>query len=54
MAGKAVAIDPGSHTWKVLGCKEGKGGLAVTHFCVLPDAEAESALGAAGHAEASE
>lgn len=36
MAGKSVAIDPGSHSIKVLALKDGKNGLAVTGFAVVP------------------
>ena len=36
MAGKATAVDPGSHTWKILSLKDGKNGLAVTRFGAVP------------------
>lgn len=35
---RAVAVDPGSHTWKVIACKEGRTGLCVTRFGVAQGA----------------
>jgi len=48
MANRAVAIDVGSHTVKVMAVKSGKRGLVVTAFASLPRAEAETALGQLG------
>lgn len=48
MAGKAAAIDPGSHTWKALALKSGKGGIALTRFAVAPAADAAATLAQAG------
>ncbi|MEZ5962738.1 MAG: pilus assembly protein PilM [Planctomycetota bacterium] len=44
MASRAVAIDVGSHTVKVLAVKAGKRGLTVTAFASVPREEAESEL----------
>jgi type IV pilus assembly protein PilM len=48
MAGKAVAIDVGSHSMKVMAVKAGKRGLAVTRFCAVPAGEGPGALAQAG------
>ncbi len=48
MAGKAVAVDPGSHTIKVLGLKDGKHGLEVTSFTAVPAKQAAEGLAATG------
>lgn len=48
MAGKAVAIDLGSHSVKGIAVKAGKRGLAVTRFCAAPAEAGAEALAAAG------
>jgi len=48
MAGKATAIDVGSHSIKVLSVRSGKQGLAVTRFCAVPAGEGSKALAQAG------
>lgn len=44
MAGKAVAIDPGSHTTKVLVARSGKHGISVVRFGAVPAAEGAAGL----------
>ena len=46
MAGKATAVDPGSHTIKVLGLKDGKHGLEVTSFAAVPAKQGAQGLAA--------
>ncbi len=48
MAGKAVAVDPGSHTWKVLALKDGRSGLAVQAFGVVPASDGARGLAGLG------
>ncbi len=48
MPGKAVSVDPGSHQWKVLACKDGKGGLALTRFGAVDAAEGARGLASLG------
>ena len=48
MAGRAVAVDVGSHSVKVIAIKAGKHGLAITGFASVPRAEAEADLGQLG------
>ncbi|HLU39141.1 MAG TPA: hypothetical protein VK081_07130, partial [Planctomycetota bacterium] len=48
MAARAVAVDVGSHTVKVLAAKKGKHGLVVTAFAAVPRAEAEAELAGLG------
>lgn len=48
MAGKAVAVDPGSHTWKVLSCKDSKHGLSVLRFGAIPASEGAAGLAGLG------
>ena len=44
MAGKTVAIDPGSHTLKVLSLKDGRNGLEVTAFAACPASQGAQGL----------
>lgn len=44
MAGKAVALDPGSHTWKVMQAKDTKHGLAIQRFGAVPAAAGPEGL----------
>ncbi len=44
MAGKAVAVDMGSHTTKVLELRDGKTGLKVMRFAAFPTEEADEEL----------
>jgi Tfp pilus assembly PilM family ATPase len=48
MAGRAVAVDVGSHSVKVLAAKASKHGLAVTAFASVPREDAEAELGQLG------
>ncbi len=48
MAGKAVAIDIGSHGTKVLSLRAGKNGLQVLRFCAVPAGEGARAVAAHG------
>lgn len=48
MAGKATAVDPGSHTVKVLSLKDGKHGLEVSAFAAVPAQQGAEGLAAAG------
>jgi type IV pilus assembly protein PilM len=48
MPAKAVALDPGSFTWKILQCRDGRGGLAVTRFAAIRQKDAAAALRAQG------
>lgn len=48
MASRAVAIDVGSHSVKVMVVKAGKRGLSVTAFASVPRAEAEASLAGLG------
>lgn len=48
MAGKATAIDLGSHTTKVLSVKAGKHGLVLERFQAFPTSEGARALAATG------
>ncbi len=48
MARKSVAIDPGSHTFKVLEVKAGRHGLSVTRFGAVPASEGARGLAALG------
>ncbi len=44
MASKAVAIDPGSHSIRVVAIKDGKTGLALTRFVAFPAKEKAAGL----------
>ena len=48
MVRKSVAIDPGSHTTKVLALRDGKRGLEVTAFASFPAEHGEEGLAATG------
>ena len=48
MAGKATAVDPGSHTVKVLSLKDGKHGLEVSAFAAVPAQQGAEGLVATG------
>jgi len=48
MAGKAVAVDPGSHTWKVLQAKDTKHGLSIQRFGAVPAGDGAAGLAGLG------
>ncbi len=48
MASKAVAIDPGSHSIRVVAIKDGKTGLALTRFVAFPAKEKAAGLVSTG------
>ncbi|MEM7198978.1 MAG: pilus assembly protein PilM [Planctomycetota bacterium] len=48
MVGKAVSVDPGTHTWKVMALKDGKRGLAVARFGAVEASEGAAGLAALG------
>lgn len=48
MAGKAVAVDPGSHTVKVMAVRDGKHGLEVTDYAEFPGSEGARGLDGTG------
>ena len=48
MAGKSVAVDPGSHTIKVLELKDGKHGLEVLSFAAIPASEGGAGIATSG------
>lgn len=48
MPGKTIAIDPGAHSFKVLGLKDGKGGLELQSFASVPAATGAQGLAGLG------